>query len=163
MPIPGIDQPELLPVSDTLRLRRYDGNAEFARDWYQDERTLRMVDDKNEPYKLARLNQMYRYLDGHGELYFIELLQGDSFLPIGDVTLCRDDLPIVIGVHSLRGQGIGRQVLNALTQRAKALGFEQLGVHEIYANNLPSQRLFESVGFRRDKLTADGYSYILTI
>lgn len=159
MPMDGIVQPEILPVSADLRLRRYDGQADFALDWYQDEETLMLVDGKNFPYDLERLYRMYTYLDKRGELYFIERLQEGAFVPIGDVTLCRDDLPIVIGERSLRGRGIGRQVVEALARRAKSLGFSRLLVREIYSWNLGSQKMFEAVGFVRYTEEANGYGY----
>lgn len=159
MPMEAIAQPELLPVSDRLRLRKYDGQADFALAWYQDEETLVLVDGKAIPYDTARLYRMYSYLNQTGELYFIEQRQADGFVPVGDVTLCRDDLPIVIGERGARGQGIGRQVIGALVQRARSLGFSKLWVREIYFANLASQRMFESVGFVRCATTADGYRY----
>ena len=73
MPIPGIEQPELLPVDEELRLRRYDEEDEFALAWYQDEETLMLVDGKFQPYDRERLKKMYHYLNERGEVYFIEL------------------------------------------------------------------------------------------
>lgn len=108
MPIPGIEQPELLPIDSTLRLRRYDGRHSFAYRWYQDVETVRLVDGVETPYTEEKLARMYRYLDAHGELYFIEQKGEDGFVPIGDVTLCPEDLPIVIGERTCRGQKVGR-------------------------------------------------------
>ena len=34
MPIPTIEQPEILPISESLRLRRYDGAFSLALPWY---------------------------------------------------------------------------------------------------------------------------------
>ncbi len=36
MAIEGVEQPEILEINETLRLRRYDGAADFAFAWYQD-------------------------------------------------------------------------------------------------------------------------------
>ena len=44
MPIPGIVQPDILPVSDRLRLRKYDGVFAFALPWYLDTETVYLVD-----------------------------------------------------------------------------------------------------------------------
>ena len=48
MPFDSIIQPELLPVSATLRLRRYDASRaedlQRALDWYGDEELVRLVD-----------------------------------------------------------------------------------------------------------------------
>ena len=49
-------------------------------------------------------NRMYRYLNEHGELYFIEIKDGDTYRPIGDVTFWQEDMPIVVGEKNLRGK-----------------------------------------------------------
>lgn len=36
MLIPGIKQPDILPIDGTLRLRKFDGRFDFAFTWYQD-------------------------------------------------------------------------------------------------------------------------------
>ena len=66
MPIAHVRQPETLVLSPTLRLRRFQGEFAFALPWYQDRETLLLVDGKEEPYDLARLERMYRYLDSRG-------------------------------------------------------------------------------------------------
>ena len=101
MPIPGIQQPEVLhvPCQDhlKLRLRKYDGHFNFAWPWYQDPETVRLVDGKTEPYSMERIEKMYTYLNEHGELYFIEIFRNDLWTPVGDVTFWQEDMPIVIG------------------------------------------------------------------
>ena len=37
MPIPGVEQPAYREISERLRLRRYDGTADFAFAWYQED------------------------------------------------------------------------------------------------------------------------------
>ena len=154
---------EMIIIDDTLRLRPYDGRHDFALPWYQDAGTLWGVDHRTEPYDAELLGQMYTYLDRKGALYFIELKQSDTYIRVGDVTLCRDDLPIVIGERSLRARGIGRAVLTALIARARALGWRELLVDEIYSWNLPSQKLFEGMGFRRWESTPRGARYRLSL
>ena len=121
---------------------------------------LDLVDGKeSRPYDMERLIKMYEYLSNRGELYFIEIKQGNDFVPIGDVTLSIEDLPIVIGEKGYRGEGIGSKVIEALKLRASALGYKQLGVREIYDYNIASQKLFEKQGFNKVKKTDKGYSY----
>lgn len=93
MPIPGIEQPKLLEVDEELRLRKYDDNDDFALAWYQDEETLIMVDGVYKPYDMQRLKKMYHYLRERGEVYFIELKNGDEYRPVGDITFWKDDMP----------------------------------------------------------------------
>lgn len=163
MPIAGILQPEILPVSDTLRLRRYDYSCDFALGWYQDVETLQLVNNNPKLYDRQQLDRMYNYLNAHGEEYWIEALEDGRFIPIGDVTFSQDDLPIVIGERRYRGQGVGRQVLTALIGRAKELGFSSLKVAEIYRFNLASQRLFEGCGFVRCAETEAGFRFALPL
>ena len=49
MPIPNIEQPELIALDDTLRLRRFDDRFSFAFDWYQDPETVWLVDGVRRP------------------------------------------------------------------------------------------------------------------
>ena len=163
MPIPGIIQPDILAVSETVRLRKFDGHFAFALSWYQNRETLLLVDGRDEPYDMEKLERMYRYLDARGALSFIEVHTPPGFLPIGDVTFWQEDMPIVIGDSSFRGKGIGKQVVAALIERGKVLHYPQLFVREIYHYNIGSQRLFESAGFVKDGKTPDGFRYRLDI
>ena len=150
MPIPGIAQPDLLEIEYGLRLRRFDGQSAFALPWYQDEETVRLVDGKHTCYTEEALAQMYAYLDARGQ-------------PIGDVTFWREDMPIVIGDRRFRGKGIGGKVVAALIARGRALGYDRLGVAEIYDYNIPSRRCFERAGFRACEKTARGSRYELIL
>lgn len=163
MPNSGIVQPELIPVDDALRLRRYDGAHAFALPWYQDAETLWLVDGMREPYDEARLTAMYRYLDAHGELYWIEVREDGGWRPVGDVTFWAEDMPIVIGDRSLRGQGIGLRVIRALVERGRSLGYPSLTVQEIYHYNTASRRCFEKAGFRAAEETDKGVTLCLEL
>lgn len=163
MPIENIEQPELLPVTAALRLRKYDGNHDFALVWYLDPETVWLVDGDRDIYTPELLNKMYTHQDTHGELYFIEVLEADGWRPIGDVCLSVDDFAIVIGEKDFRGKGIGRAVVSALADRARALGWKQVRVGDIYDFNAGSRRMFTSLGFREEAKTAKGRSYILIL
>ena len=163
MPIVGVVQPELIPISDDLRLRRFDGNYDLVLPWYQDRETVRLVDGKEEPYTPARIKRMYDYLNERGELYWIEYRTAGDFVPIGDVTFWRDDMPVVIGEKAFRGKGIGRKVVRALCQRARELEYERIFVDEIYDFNTGSRSCFESVGFVPCEKTEKGARYVLRL
>lgn len=163
MPIAGIVQPEILPVDEELRLRRYDGVNGFALSWYQDAETLWLVDGCREPYDEAKLNAMYRYLDAQGELYWIEVREADAWRPVGDVTFWEQDMPIVIGEKHLRGCGIGPRVISALAERGRSLGYPCLTVQEIYYYNTASRRCFEKAGFRAVAETDKGVTLRLDL
>jgi len=163
MPIEGIVQPEIWPVDGEIRLRRFDGVFDFALEWYQDPELVWMVDGVREPYTPEKLARMYAYLEKAGELYFIEALEDGRFVPIGDVTLWQEDMPIVIGNPEYRGRGVGRRVVRALVERGRELGFSTLHVDQIYHYNIPSQTCFERAGFRQSGRTEKGVSYELDL
>ena len=163
MAIQGIDQPTYIQINETLRLRRYDGTADFALAWYQDPELVCLVDGVKKPYDRETLYNMYNYLDRHGELYFIEARAGDGFVPIGDVAFSGTDLPIVIGVPEYRGRGVGRQVIRALMDRGRQLGCRTLGVREIYDFHDASIRCFTACGFKPVERTDKGWRYEATL
>lgn len=155
-------QPEILNLSHSLRLRKFQYIVPQALSWYQDTETLRLICRQNyEPFDQVRLKRMYQYLEQHGELYYIELLTHGIFKAIGDVTLCPRDLPIVIGNSAYRGKGLGSRVIFALSQRAFAHGMTVVSIEDIYDDNIGSQRVFQKCGFSRDKKTKFGHSYQL--
>jgi len=147
MAIPGILQPDILQIDEKLRLRKFDGCYDFAYEWYQDEETVYLVDGVKKPYDRETLTRMYEYLNQCGELYFIETMQNSMYLPIGDVTFWKEDMPIVIGNKAYRRQGIAKKVIRKLIERGRLLGYDCLYINEIYAFNEASRRCFESMGF----------------
>ena len=163
MPIEHIPQPETLSISDVLRLRKYDGNHDFALSWYLDPETVWLVDGDRDIYTPELLNKMYSFQDTHGELYFIEVLEEGFWHPIGDVCLSPDDFAIVIGERDCRAKGIGKAVVSALVDRARALGWTQVRVSDIYDFNAGSRRLFASLGFHAEEKTEKGHSYLLPL
>ena len=163
MPIPNVTQPEVLNIESSLRLRRFDDRFDFAFAWYQDEEMVYLVDGVRRPYSRETLSNMYHYLDRQGELYFIEVLEKNIWKPIGDVCFWQEDLPIVIGDRDYRGKGIGKKVIAALIQRGRELGYDTLGVGEIYEYNIGSRKCFESLGFRACEKTEKGSRYQLII
>lgn len=163
MPIMGITQPNIIEINNEIRLRKYDGQNDFALNWYRDGETLMLVDGNSEPYDIEKLNRMYSYLDKHGELYYIEIKINDEYILVGDVAFSKTDMPIVIGDKEYRGKGIGKKVVAKLVEHGKELGYGELFIKEIYSYNIGSQKLFESVGFRKYRETPKGYSYRLDI
>ena len=77
--------------------------------------------------------------------------------------LSLDDFVIVIGEKDFRGKGVGRAVVSALVDRARALGWEKVRVGDVYDFNDGSRRMFTSLGFREEAKTAKGRSYILPL
>lgn len=164
MPIKNITQIEIINIDKTLRLRKFDYKYDFALRWYQDEGLVHLVDGPySEVYILEKLKRMYEYLNRKGELYFIEIRENEDFVPIGDVTLWEDDMPIVIGDKKYQRRGIGKKVIAALIERGREIGFHKMKVREIYSYNIASQKLFKSMGFVEDGQTTLGNSYCLNL
>lgn len=163
MPIQGIEQPELIQVDETIRLRKYDGVHDFALEWYQDLDLVWLVDGDRKPYDADLLERMYRYLDEHGELYWIEALENGRYRPIGDVTFWQEDMPIVIADPAYRSKGIGRKIISALIERGRSLGYDKLYVEEIYHFNAASRKCFQSMGFMPYQETEKGTGYVLDL
>lgn len=163
MPIPNIAQPELLLIDAEIRLRKFDGQFAFAHPWYQDLDAMYLMDGERSGYPPERVERMYRYLDAHGELYFIEVLEDGRFIPIGDVTFWQKDMPIIIGSAAHRGRKIGQKVVSALVQRGRELGYTELYVDEIFDYNLASRRCFETNGFVSYEKTPRGSRYRLIL
>lgn len=149
-------QPELIPIDDALRLRAYDGNFQLAMPWYQDPFVYYNSEGITDPRSVPDedyVRKMYEYLAKHGELYFIEVLEEGNFIPIGDVTVKEENLPIVIGVPKYRGRGIGRKVMQAVLRRARKKGYKKIFGSVVYHHNIASQRLHESLGFKCVSIT----------
>lgn len=162
--IHGIEQPDIIQINSSLRLKKYDGNNDFALPWYQDEETVRLVDGEAATiYTMEKLQRMYEYLHNHGELYFIEVLEWNEYIPIGDVTFWQEDMPIVIGDKRYRNCGIGSLVIKTLIKRAINIGYNTIYVNEIYHYNEGSRALFKKNGFIEYKKTEQGSAYKLDL
>jgi SAM-dependent methyltransferase/RimJ/RimL family protein N-acetyltransferase len=139
-----------------LRLRPADLALDppLALPWYQDPEVLLYSEGGAGPYDLSEVEAMFSHLAAQGELYIIETLRDTGWLPIGDVTLTGDDLPMVIGDAGHRSRGLGRRVLALVVQRARELGWGSVRVKSVYTCNARARRLFEGAGFRLVDTTA---------
>ena len=156
---------KIIQIDDSLRLVPYflADHHDAALAWYQDVDLVELVDGIRIPYSPEKLNAMYSYLERHGDLFWIEFREKGEWLPIGDVALSKENLPIVIGNTAYQHQGIGRKVLRALIDLAQQKGWKQLKVQEIYTFNRISRRCFESLGFVESGSTEKGKSLLLKL
>lgn len=151
MPFDHIEQPNIIVIDDSLRLRKYDGKYRQAVIWYQDDIVRKFsegITDSN--YRLDE-NWVAKKLNGLnsvGELYFIEVLENNTFIAIGDVTLLDNNPPIEIGVAKYRGVGIGKKVMLALIERAKKIGIKKIYNVGCYEDNIASHRMLLGAGFK---------------
>ena len=131
-------------VDNEIKLVKYYSNYQTTLKWYQDKDLCKQVDNRDEVYDLPLLKAMYKYLNTHGDLFYIKYknrLCGDVCLqPSGEVN-------IVIS-KEFQNKHIGRRVINEIIRLAKEKGMNLLNA-EIYSFNHQSRRMFESVGFKQ--------------
>lgn len=152
MPLPNIEQPEIISVSATLRLRQYDGKYEVFLPGYQNPTVYQNSEgifDETRIPNLDYVKGMCNYLQKVGELYYIEILESGLIVPIGDVTIKPDNPPIAIWFDQYHGKGIGKLVMQTLIHRLRALGYSKITGSMVYRWNIASQKLHEGLGFVR--------------
>jgi GNAT superfamily N-acetyltransferase len=166
MPLPNVYQPEIIYISQNVRLRKYDGNYHIGLPWYQDPYVYNnsegIFDDLKKP-DLDYIKGMYTWLNDNGELYFIEVLESDTYLPIGDITIKPENPPIAIGVKKYRGLGIGKLVMKVVIERLRTLGYKKIFKSTVYKWNVPSQKMHENLGFIRVNETENEFFYELNL
>lgn len=152
MPLPNVTQPEIIEITGTLRLRKYDGHYEHFLPGYQDpfvyQNSEGIFDESRIP-NFDYVKGMCRYLAKVGELYYIEVKENDGFVPVGDVTIKEENPPIAIWKGAYRGKGIGKLVLQTVIDRLRNLGYTKITGSTVYQWNTASQHLHESLGFKR--------------
>lgn len=143
-------RPDIIPVSETLRLRRFDGNYAAFLPGYEDPVVYRnsegILDDAKKP-DLAYVRGMCDYLNSAGEFYYIEALEGDRFIPVGDVTVRAENPPIAIWYARYRGRGIGTMVMKTVMARLRQLGVTKITGTRVFKWNPESKRMHERLGF----------------
>ncbi|MBR6807919.1 MAG: GNAT family N-acetyltransferase [Clostridia bacterium] len=166
MPYPNIEQPEFIDISPSLRLRRYHGDWHLAVAGYRDPYVYQNSEgifDENKIPDENYVKGMLSYLDGAGELYFIEIRDGENFSAIGDVTVKDVNPPIAIWYGKYRGIGIGFSVMNAVIKRLKELGFAKITGSTVYKWNEHSLRLHKKLGYEVVGESEDEYILELTL
>ena len=141
-------------VDDEIVLVRYYPNYKTTLAWYQDLDLCKQVDNRDTAYDLELLKRMYSYLNKHGDLFYIKYknrLCGDVCLqPSGEVN--------IVIAKPFQNKHIGRRVVNEIIQLAREKDMHELQA-EIYIFNTQSQKMFQSVGFKK----IDNERYILTL
>lgn len=160
MAFQNVIQPDFLPVTETVRLKKYDGNYEKALAGYQDpyvyQNSEGIFDDSKKP-DLNYVKGMFEYLNDVGELYFIEVLENGDYITIGDVTIKDVNPPIAIWYPKYRGKGIGTDVMKAVITRLKELGVENITGSSVYKWNEVSLKMHRRLGFTIIEETGEEY------
>lgn len=150
MALKDIRQPETIEISDSVRLRKYDGNFALFLPGYQDPvvyQNSEGIFDESKIPNLDYVEGICRYLSDAGELYYIEVKENGCYRPIGDVTIKDENPPIAIWLEEYRGKGIGTMVMRAVIYRLKSLGYLKIQGSTVYKWNIPSQKMHEKLGF----------------
>ena len=141
-------------VDSEIRLIPYYRNDEVSLPWYQDLDVCKQVDQRDAPYDLNLLHNMYDYLSSHGDCFYIEF-KGKV---VGDVYL-RDNAELAIVVcKEFQNQHIGRRCIREMLTLAAEKGMNIVKAN-IYSFNEQSQRMFESIGFY--KTEEEWYQFVL--
>ena len=152
MALKEFEQPEIIDINDSLRLRKYDVHYELFLPGYRDPvvyQNSEGIFDEGRIPDLDYVKRMCTYLAKVGELYYIEAKENGTYVPIGDVTVKEENPPIAIWREAYRGKGIGRLVMEAVIGRLKELGSAKITGSTVYQWNTASQKLHERLGFRR--------------
>lgn len=94
-------------VDNEIRLIPYYRNDEVSLPWYQDLDVCRQVDNRDKPYDLGVLHDMYDYLCSHGECYYIEY-KGKL---VGDVSLRNNAEVAIVVCKEFQNRHIGRRCI----------------------------------------------------
>ena len=166
MPIRNIVQPIVIEVEENIRLLKYNGNFEIALSGYQDPYVYKnsegVFDDAKKP-DIDYIKGMFEWLNNNGELYYIQIREGQDFISIGDVTIKDVNPPIAIWYGKYRGIGIGTKVMKIVIKRLKELGYEKITGTTVYKWNESSQRMHEKLGFVKVDENEDEYIYELNL
>ena len=152
MALKEFEQPEIIDINDSLRLRKYDRHYELFLLGYRDPvvyQNSEGIFDEGRIPDLDYVKRMCTYLAKVGELYYIEAKENGTYVPIGDVTVKEENPPIAIWREAYRGKGIGRLVMEAVIGRLKELGSAKITGSTVYQWNTASQKLHERMGFRK--------------
>ena len=166
MPIKNIEQSAVIEIDDDIRLLKYNGDYDIALIGYQDpyvyQNSEGIFDDTKKP-DINYIKGMFEWLNNNGELYYIQIREGQDFISIGDVTIKDVNPPIAIWYGKYRGIGIGTKVMKIVIKRLKELGYEKITGTTVYKWNESSQRMHEKLGFVKVDENEDEYIYELPL
>lgn len=150
MPVPSSSAPAL----GCLRALEEEDLALILQ-WRNDPNVLRFL-DSYEPLSMYGHRRWFQGLHGDPTRAYFGIVMGDgglagvAWLKQIDWRVRKAEVGIYLGRS--RGKGLGKEALRNLIQYA----FETLNLHKLWATvfsyNMPSQRLFEGLGFRKEGL-----------
>lgn len=145
-------------INDRIQLTEFDKVREASFRWYQDPEAMRNIVGVRISYTPEQIQAMYEWQNTHGELYYIERVEGKKVTTIGDVWLAEDDYAIVLD-QAYQHQHIGRIVTRYFIHKSKKMGREFITVSEIFNWNKASQKMFTGLKFYPYQQQSDSWSY----
>ena len=105
-------------IDTEITLVKYYPNYKTALRLYQDPELCKQVDNRDTVYDLSLLKGMYRYLNAHGDLFYIKYKNRLC----GDVCLQPDGEINIVIAKPYQNRHIGRRVLGGIIALAKEKG-----------------------------------------
>ena len=131
-------------VDEEIQLVSYYPNYKTTLMWYQDLDLCKQVDNRETAYDLELLKRMYKYFNEHGDLFYIKYKNRLC----GDVCLQSNGEINIVVAKPFQNKHIGRRVIIEIIKIAKEKNIQELHA-EIYSFNKQSQKMFQSIGFKK--------------
>lgn len=141
-------------IDNEIKLIPYYRNDSASFPWYQNSEVVKQADNRDEPYTLKLLHNMYDYLSTHGVCYYIEY----KGVLVGDVSLIDHGEIAIVVCKEYQNRHIGRRCVIDMLKLAKEKGMGTVKAN-IYSFNEQSKRMFLSVGFKQ--IEREWYEYKL--
>lgn len=129
-------------IDEEIKLIPYYRNDAVSLAWYQDLDDCKQLDNREKPYDLELLHNMYDYLSSHGNCYYIEY-KGTL---VGDISLRENAEVAVVVCKECQNRHIGRRCVLEMARLALENGMDAITAN-IYSFNTQSRRMFEAIGF----------------
>lgn len=140
------NQPAFIHLTETLHLVKFDVLSEDARSWMENEDLMFALRGDRMIFSDQEVNAYYTDLSENGELYYIEILNGDEFNQCGTIALLNNQIKIIVD-PKYQNQHIGTRSVEGILFRATVLGIDKVYA-QVRNHNTYSLRLFQNLGFK---------------
>jgi len=149
---------------NNVAIRKFDfADVDLKVKWINDEKNNKYLHYALPLYADKTTEWWERTKDADGRLD-LTILYNDE--PVGLIGLLgidrvnkKAEYYVCLGEHSCKGKGVAKTASRLLVRYA----FEELGLNKVYLyteeENIPAQKLFESLGFRKEGLLIDDLIY----
>ena len=131
-------------VDSEITLVRYYPNYTASLPWYQDLEVCKQVDNRDTVYDLPLLKGMYKYLDRHGDLFYVKYKNRLC----GDVCLQPDGEVNIVIAKPFQNKHIGRRVIGEIIRLAKESGKYDFLLIDYAPDNRIAEHVYKKLGFQ---------------